>query len=263
MARSITGLSPAAEQALFERMTLRAAARIERDMRTELARTWVALTNAAGNTGETSAVIGAHRERTERILSEHWQNVWKTFGNRMFSALSKSSGEQMEGKFVPNTPEFNNAMTNWIELFGAQKVTQIGNTTQEQAESIINRAISDAVNEGLGEVQAARLLRDRMTEAGEMLTRFRSRMIARTEAHNAATAATDTAAAQSGVALQKEWVASSGERTRDAHRDADGQRVGMNETFTVDGEQLRYPGDTSGSAENTINCRCVVAYLLI
>ena len=30
--------------------------------------------------------------------------------------------------------------------------------------------------------------------------------------------------------------------------------------FSVGGEQLEYPGDPSGSAENVINCKCVIGY---
>jgi len=60
-------------------------------------------------------------------------------------------------------------------------------------------------------------------------------------------------------------VSSQGERTRTIadgaqfdHLAADGQRVGMNEPFVIEGvngdEELRYPGDPMGSAGNVINC---------
>ena len=43
--------------------------------------------------------------------------------------------------------------------------------------------------------------------------------------------------------------------------DADGQVRAIGDTFDVDGEQLAYPGDPSGSAGNVINCRCTIAIL--
>ena len=63
-----------------------------------------------------------------------------------------------------------------------------------------------------------------------------------------------------GFKMKREWVATTDERTREEHADADGQQVDMDEPFTVGGEQLMYPGDTSlgASAKNTINCRCTI-----
>jgi len=63
--------------------------------------------------------------------------------------------------------------------------------------------------------------------------------------------------------MQRVWVASNGERTRDTHRAADGQMVGMNDTFTVGGSELRYPGDPNGPAAEVINCRCAVVFEII
>lgn len=57
----------------------------------------------------------------------------------------------------------------------------------------------------------------------------------------------------------KVWLASF-VNTRDAHIDADGQEVGIDENFIVDGEELEYPGDPSGSAENKINCQCFMHF---
>ena len=44
--------------------------------------------------------------------------------------------------------------------------------------------------------------------------------------------------------------------SRDAHKQADGQEVPLDEEFIVDGERLDYPNDSDGSAENVINCLC-------
>ena len=46
------------------------------------------------------------------------------------------------------------------------------------------------------------------------------------------------------------------------HLSADGQRVPVSEPFTVSGESLMWPGDTSygASVGNVINCRCSAIY---
>lgn len=62
------------------------------------------------------------------------------------------------------------------------------------------------------------------------------------------------------VPLDKEWLATSDDRTREWHAEADGQRVPYAEPFDVMGEAMMYPGDPAGSAANVVNCRCVVLY---
>lgn len=82
--------------------------------------------------------------------------------------------------------------------------------------------------------------------------------IARTETVGAYNAGGDIVRDDSGVEA-KEWLATADERTREAHLDADGQVVPQDEDFTVDGEQLSYPGDPRGSPANICQCRCTAA----
>ena len=260
--KTITGLSPAAEQIVSERMMLISASRIEKAMRTELSRTYAELTRAAGDTGAAAGIIAEHGERVADILTQNWTNIWSQFGRRILTGAMKHANPGIEYKRdVPLTPLFDEARQKWIQLFGSLKVTQITNTTKEQAEKIINQAIADAVAQGLSEIDTAALLRERMRESGAQLSQLRSRVIARTESHNASTAATQAAAESAEIPMKREWVASMGERTRPDHRDANGQIVGMYDAFIVGGESLMYPGDANGSAEQVINCRCVVAYV--
>lgn len=91
----------------------------------------------------------------------------------------------------------------------------------------------------------------------------RARTIARTTVVGSANGATHEAyeTVQDTIGpLVKEWVATSDDRTREWHIDADGQTVPFDEPFDVDGEPMMYPGDPAGSPENVINCRCAVAY---
>lgn len=58
--------------------------------------------------------------------------------------------------------------------------------------------------------------------------------------------------------VTKEWVTVGDERVRPSHVLADSQLVNLNQSFSVGGQALRWPGDTSlgASVENVINCRC-------
>lgn len=93
----------------------------------------------------------------------------------------------------------------------------------------------------------------------------RAERIARTELHQARTAAVHASAtmtADAGVPMVKVWSAAHDERTRVAHAEADGQTRPVDEPFEVGGELLRYPGDrANGSAKNTIQCRCTATYV--
>lgn len=84
--------------------------------------------------------------------------------------------------------------------------------------------------------------------------------IARTEAHRIQCKATVDAqwkAKAKGADVVKQWDASLDGRTRDAHREADGQIRELDEDFEVGGERMQAPG-IGGSAANVCNCRCAL-----
>jgi len=256
----ITGYTRAREQQYQERVMIRVSAAIEKPMRLAIASAMAELAIAHGNTRKQSAIMAAHRAAVARILERGYRVAFAKFGTRILNA-SKKSGRDFERKDYFGG--YDDAVSEWISTTTALKVTQIAGTTFEQALGIIAQATGEAISQGLGEAQTGKLIRDTMREHGAAMTVARSRIIARTETHAASQAASQTAAAESGLRLKKEWIAAGGDRTRDDHQDADGQTVGINEDFNVGGEHLHTPGDPNGSAENVINCRCVVGYVTL
>lgn len=87
---------------------------------------------------------------------------------------------------------------------------------------------------------------------------IRAARTAVTAAENGGRQASYERAAEMGVELTREWLATHDARTRHAHGMADGQRVKVDEPFIVGGEELMFPGDTSRGASgwNIYNCRC-------
>ncbi|EMA38463.1 phage head morphogenesis protein [Halococcus hamelinensis] len=79
---------------------------------------------------------------------------------------------------------------------------------------------------------------------------------ARTATISSSNAGQHSAYQDASSVVGTEWVATGDGRTRAAHSAANGQVVGTGGTFIVGGENLRYPGDPSGSAGNVIHCRC-------
>lgn len=61
-----------------------------------------------------------------------------------------------------------------------------------------------------------------------------------------------------GIRLQKEWMATLDDRTRDEHRALDGQKVDIDEPFTVDGAEIMYPGDPAADGYLVYGCRCTM-----
>jgi len=122
--------------------------------------------------------------------------------------------------------------------------------------------LTDELQVGVAQGESIPQLIKRVDEVFEIGDNIAER-IARTETHGAAEATVFTSAgaiSNAGFDVTKEWVAAIDSRTREAHADADGQIVDINDAFDVDGEALMFPGDPDGSPDNTINCRCSTVY---
>ncbi|MFG1660695.1 phage minor head protein [Micromonospora chersina] len=120
-----------------------------------------------------------------------------------------------------------------------------------------------AVAELTGEGASVPRIRDAIEAIlGERSWEDRAVTIARTETIGAYNAGTLTAWLTAEQALDekldKVWVATHDERTRDDHRDADGQRVALDGVFMVGGVPMRYPGDPAAPPGQTVNCRCTM-----
>lgn len=247
--KTLTGNSRRREQriqsALLDRLALTTFSRI----RTEVRRGMLDIF-------ERGAVAEAeHNRRISAILNRTWTASARPFVDRVLD------GVPQEKRVVPifRTEVMDGVVARWIATTGGNKITEITETTKAD----INRVLAGATRDGLGEREAAKLVK----QVALSKSFSRARTIARTETHAAANVATQGAAelagAQLGIQFKRVWVAALDDRTRDSasdHRAADGQQRGMTEPFSVSGELLMQPGDPSGSPGNVINCRCAVVY---
>ena len=142
-------------------------------------------------------------------------------------------------------------------LVGAQRVSLVQGTAKKTLIKVYRQLSSDPIFQDSGEVVKAKMLRQQF----DKYNKYQAERLVRTEATNAANAATMQSAQDifPGADMQKEWISASDERTRAAHREANGQIVDFNKPFLVKGEALMRPGDPSGSASNVVNCRCSMA----
>jgi len=140
----------------------------------------------------------------------------------------------------------------------AKKVTGVTNTTKDQIRTIM----TDAGESGASHKQVAKSI---LGLGGEISTKKRALLIARTENAVASNKGAMYAAQASGLVLYKQWIARSGDdKTRDAHAGMVGSDpIPMDSLFTVGDQKMLHPGDSSNgaTAKNICNCRCIVAFI--
>src|SRR5690606_25831893 len=120
------------------------------------------------------------------------------------------------------------------------------------------QSIAAIVNDGIRAGKRLEEITSEILDTGARDSRYRAHVVARTETHFAANFGGMTVAKESGIVERKIWVSVGDARTRDAHQFV--ASVPLEQLFLVNGEELMYPGDPSGSAENVILCRCAMVY---
>ena len=188
------------------------------------------------------------RPKVARILEPHWYDVIKTFSDRAENYILRK--ELYNGFYQELLEKF-------IMRVGANHISDIDDTSRKQ----LRRVLLNGQKDGLPLPQIARNIEDRYSPK---FSRSRSATRARTETHSAASFANHQVGlhyARTQPDIKKQWIASNDDRTREAHRIANGQIVSMDEPFIVGGRAMEYTGDPNGGAANIINCRCAVIYI--
>lgn len=195
-------------------------------------------------------VFIAHRTRVRGVIEDHYRRTIPVFAGL---ALRQIKSRRIQKKTAQSMYEA--LVAEWIGREALRKATMIADTDRDDVLVAINAGLA----EGIGTEEIARNIRKVSS-----MTPFRAATVARTETHAAATfgsiESVREAERELGVKMQKEWLATRDKRTREAHINADGQQVAMEEKFNVGGELMDRPGDPSASPENVVNCRCAIVY---
>ncbi len=130
----------------------------------------------------------------------------------------------------------------------ADGITQ---TTKDVIQAVLNQA----AQEGFGFDGIVKRLKS------PELSIKRARLIARTETVGAANSASNIAALESGLLMDKIWISARDIRVRLHHKEVNQATVRMSEKFTVGGIPMDFPGDKAGGASNVCNCRCTHAFI--
>jgi SPP1 gp7 family putative phage head morphogenesis protein len=183
---------------------------------------------------------------------DHWLDETVDDVTALYESVMAAGGARVAELFgiafdieAPYAQEFIQARAN-------QLAGQVTDTTY----SAIKDALADGVSEGEGIPELAA----RIKHVFEVATDSRATTIARTEVISGFNGSAALTAAEYGedVVAGQEWIATNDGRTRVEHAERDGEIVPIGETFSGG---LAYPGDPSGDAADTVNCRCTVAFL--
>lgn len=138
---------------------------------------------------------------------------------------------------------------------------EVNATTWDNLRASLAEGIADGESILELEARVNQVMGDRIRSSAET--------IARTETIGALNGGALLGAEASGLELNKAWLATFDGRERDSHAEAhrryQARPIGLRETFTVGGVDLRGPGDAVGgrsraSAAEVINCRCTLTF---
>jgi hypothetical protein len=203
---------------------------------------------------------GARSALQQQVMNEEVtaliRSIYRTAGlsgaKRQADELKKAATVKAGG--LGRNEEWIRQVINYLKLHGLEMASAITETMRQDIVEILNMA----VDQGWGIDQTVRELTTRRVVA-------RATVIARTEINRASNVGHVIAAQSLPYEVDKKWIAALDHRTRDSHRQINRHTTSENGYFDVQlkhggTEQMLFPGDPNGSAENVCNCRCRVIY---
>lgn len=117
--------------------------------------------------------------------------------------------------------------------------------------------MTSAIAQGVLQGEAIPKIASRLRNVTDMSYRasIRNARTMLTSSENLGRQASFERAQDMGIEMEKQWLATLDDRTRDSHALMDGERVPLDENFS---NGLEYPADPSGEPEEIYNCRCTM-----
>lgn len=208
-----------------------------------------------------SKLEGIYRKLYNEVTLNEAEIQWNQFDDTLIK--TKDLIDVFAGLFAPNTNDV--PINLWRSLLGdfltvriAGRISKVEQTTRERIAVLIERGIS----EGLGAREVAKSIRD-----DKDFNKNRALTIARTETVTSANQGKYMAALSSPYVKLKKWLPFMDKRTRPTHLDfIDRPFVEMDQLFYLQNiqtgalESAQYPCDSSLSAGNSIQCRCIIVF---
>lgn len=203
----------------------------------------------------TNEILKIYIENIEKQQVLYEQIVYKNFLNIMNLVKQEILSELGQTSVSITFDLLNEKALKFLEDKKIKFAIKVADTT--------HKAIINELSEGFEKGESIQELSNRIKDMPEFDMK-RATVVARTEIISSSNAGTLQGYKESGVVIGKEWSSTKDERTRDHHKEAEGQRVKLDEPFIIDGDLLDYPGDNShdAKASNVIQCRCSLKPIL-
>lgn len=122
--------------------------------------------------------------------------------------------------------------------------------------------ITSAITQGILQGEDIRKISKRLQGVTDMDRRaaIRNARTMTTSAENAGRSDSYVRAKEMGIPMEQVWLATLDERTRDSHRELDGEAIKVGDKWHHPkfSNGLRYPGDPDGPPAEVYNCRCTM-----
>lgn len=203
----------------------------------------------------TNEILKIYIENIEKQQVLYEQIVYKNFLNIMNLVKQEILSELGQTSVSITFDLLNEKALKFLEDKKIKFAIKVADTT--------HKAIINELSEGFEKGESIQELSNRIKDMPEFDMK-RATVVARMEIISSSNAGTLQGYKESGVVIGKEWSSTKDERTRDHHKDVEGQRVALDNPFIVDGDLLDYPGDNSydAKASNVIQCRCSMKPIL-
>lgn len=121
--------------------------------------------------------------------------------------------------------------------------------------------LKSALTQGIIQGESIKNISKRLQSVTDMSTSaaIRNARTATTGAENAGRMQSYEDAEELGIQMQKQWISTLDDRTRETHVLLDQEIVDTDEAFS---NKLMYPGDPDGAPEEVYNCRCTMIGVL-
>lgn len=185
-------------------------------------------------------------------INDFGKNLNSSFTPIITSSITDASAQVLEEIGFKDPWKFPPAKLLSFISERENKIVGVGDTVFNQLKTVLH----DGLEKGENVDDLASDLKSRFNS----LSKTEARRIAMTETGVAFNYSRDESMKAAGVKY-KRWLSSHGPNVREAHAEAEERYsdnpIPMSEPYEVDGEQLMYPGDPSGSPGNVINCQCI------
>lgn len=193
------------------------------------------------------------RDEIEDDITGIYTIIGQRFAKRQYDALTSKGTFEYNKK---QSADFLDRILSFISDFVYGVITEITGYTKEEAVNIISRVLLLGIENNLTIDEMV----DIILLEFENLSEYRAERIVRTEIIRASNLGEYLGAKATGLNIEKTWLTFVDNRTRDSHIAVNGEKRHIDLSFTVGGKPMQYPGDPSGGAKETINCRCAVQY---